>query len=476
MTMNSLAGIQRRMLEICPVAGVFGMADYSGWNNRALEDRLLDLSNEASAIRATAERQNRDLTESEAQEIDRVLAAFEEVEAELGSRGSKGRKTEPGAPKGGGLVQRTNIADMIRPNAAQTIAAMFPRDTHGFKNLAEFLGALASERGDSRLRVGQPIHGAGMTEGTGSSGGFLVPPQFMAEILGPAFVESGILSRVSVVPMTSSAILTAGFDNTSSHSGGTIGGLSMEWVGEGQQLSSQTGKIRAVTMRAQKGAIMVEITNELLMDSPAASIQLREIMSAAARFGLESAILTGNGVGRPLGLLNDNAKIVIGKETSQAADTILYANLVKMVARIHPTLLSGAVWVANPTTLTQLLNIQRPISDAAGTDYVGGDILPVFQTGVGGNFSLFGLPLIFSEALPTLGDAGDLVLASFSEYQLGMRMDARIDVSTELKFDYDKSVFRLILRADGLSRWDQALQPMNGDTLTWATMLEERAG
>jgi hypothetical protein len=56
-----------------------------------------------------------------------------------------------------------------------------------------------------------------------------------------------------------------------------------------------------------------------------------------------------------------------------------------------------------------------------------------------------------------------------------MRMDARIDVSTELKFDYDKSVFRLILRADGLSRWDQALQPMNGDTLTWATMLEERS-
>ncbi|MVF24936.1 hypothetical protein EVC37_25565, partial [Methylocaldum sp. BRCS4] len=59
----SLSPIQARMREICPVAGVFGMADYSGWNNRALEDRLLDLSNEASAIRATAERQNRDLTE-----------------------------------------------------------------------------------------------------------------------------------------------------------------------------------------------------------------------------------------------------------------------------------------------------------------------------------------------------------------------------------------------------------------------------
>ncbi|MVF25084.1 phage major capsid protein, partial [Methylocaldum sp. BRCS4] len=270
---------------------VFGMADYSGWNNRALEDRLLDLSNEASAIRATAERQNRDLTESEAQEIDRVLAAFEEVEAELGSRGSKGRKTAPGAPAGGGgIVQRTSIEDMIRPNAAQTIAAMFPRDTHGFKNLAEFLGALASERGDSRLRVGPPIHAAGMTEGTGSSGGFLVPPQFLAEILGPAFVESGILSRVSVVPMTSSAVMIAGFNNTDSHAGGAIGGLTMEWVGEGQQLSSQTGKVRAVTMQAKKGAVMVEVTNELLFDSPAASIQLREIMSAAARFGLESAI------------------------------------------------------------------------------------------------------------------------------------------------------------------------------------------
>ena len=472
----NLSHIQSRMAEICPVTVVGNAPNYSRWNDESLQDRLIDLNDKANAIRSQAQREGRDLTESEAADVDRIIADFEAVENELGSRGSKGRKTEPGAPTGGGgMVQRTRVEDMIRPNAAQTIAAMFPRDTHGFRSLSEFLGALASERGDSRLRVGPPIHAAGMSEGTGSSGGFLVPPQFMAEILGPAFVESNILSRTSLVPMTSSAILTAGFDNTSSHSGGAIGGLTMEWAGEGQQLSSQTGKVRAVTMQAKKGAVMVEVTNELLFDSPAASIQLREIMSAAARFGLEAAILTGNGVGRPLGLLNDNAKIVIGKETSQAADTILYANLVKMVARIHPSLLPGAVWVANPTTLTQLLNIQRPISDAAGTDYVGGDILPVFQTGVNGTFSLLGLPLVFSEALPVLGDAGDLVLASFSEYQLGMRMDARIDVSTELKFDYDKSVFRLILRADGLSRWDQALQPMNGDTLTWATMLEERA-
>lgn len=471
----NLSHIQSRMAEICPVAVVGNAPNYSRWNAESLQDRLIDLNDQANAIRSQAQREGRDLTESEAADVDRIIADFEAVENELGSRGSKGRKTEPGAPKGGGIVQRTSIEDMIRPNAAQTIAAMFPRDTHGFKNLAEFMAALASERGDSRLRVGPPIHAAGMTEGTGSSGGFLVPPQFLAEILGPAFVESGILSRVSVVPMTSSAVMIAGFNNTDSHAGGAIGGLTMEWAGEGQQLSSQTGKVRAVTMQAKKGAVMVEVTNELLFDSPAASIQLREIMSAAARFGLEAAILTGNGVGRPLGLLNDYAKIVISKETSQAADTINYQNIIKMVARIHPSLLPGSIWVANPNTLTQLLNIQRPISDAAGTDYVGGDILPVFQTGVGGTFSLLGLPLVFSEALPVLGDAGDLVLASFSEYQLGMRMDARIDVSTELKFDYDKSVFRLILRADGLSRWDQALQPMNGDTLTWATMLEERA-
>ena len=194
----------------------------------------------------------------------------------------------------------------------------------------------------------------------------------------------------------------------------------------------------------------------------------------AARHGLESAVLTGNGVGRPLGLLNNGSLVTVAKETSQTADTVNYQNIIKMMARLHPALLSGAVWVANQTVLPQLLNMQFLIENAAGSDFVGGGQVP-FLTDVTGQYRLLGIPLVLSETLPVLGDAGDLCLANFSEYMFGMRQDVVIDASPHIKFDYDITTFRLRVRCDGLARWAEAATPENGDTLSWAVNLAERA-
>jgi HK97 family phage major capsid protein len=273
--------------------------------------------------------------------------------------------------------------------------------------------------------------------------------------------------------MSTLALAVGGFD-TLNHTGGAIGGLTMEWVGEGEQLSSQTGTLRQINLVAKKGSIMVDVTNELLADAPAASIQLEGIMRDAARFGLEAAVLTGNGAGRPLGVLNDPALITVAAESGQAADTLVYENIINMVARLHPNLLPRAVWVANPNILPQLLSMSFPVHGAS--DVVAGSQVPVTRDGNRvGAYQLLGLPLVLSEALPTLGDAGDLILADFGEYALGMRRDVAIDVSTHLKFDYDKVVFRLIIRADGFGRWNAPATPLVGSTLSWCVNLAARA-
>ena len=65
-------------------------------------------------------------------------------------------------------------------------------------------------------------------------------------------------------------------------------------------------------------------------------------MRSAARFGREQTVLTDNVAGRPRGVLNDAALITIAKESGQAADTMLFENIVNMLTRIHPNLLPGA--------------------------------------------------------------------------------------------------------------------------------------
>jgi hypothetical protein len=76
--------------------------------------------------------------------------------------------------------------------------------------------------------------------------------------------------------------------------------------------------------------------------------------------------------------------------------------------------------------------------------------------------------------MPTLGDQGDIVLTNLSEYLFGLMQDAQIAISQHLKFDEDRTVFRL-LRADGQGRWNGPATPLIGSTLSWCVGLAARA-
>ena len=75
---------------------------------------------------------------------------------------------------------------------------------------------------------------------------------------------------------------------------------------------------------------------------------------------VDEAILTGNGVGRPLGVLNSNATISVARTV---ANRIIYEDLAGMYSRIHPAFFQGAVWVAHPSTLPQLLILRRRVGN-----------------------------------------------------------------------------------------------------------------
>ena len=307
-----------------------------------------------------------------------------------------------------------------------------------------------------------------MIEGVGSAGGFSVPDPLAAQWLDESLQNEIIRPRATVWPMTSSSRTVPGWDGKDQSAGLLYGGFAMEFLAENAEATPQNGKLRSIVLQAHKGAIFCDISNELREDGQGFESQLEMAMKKSISLGLDYYFMQGSGAGQPQGILNSPALVTVEKETSQGADTIIFANVGNMFARMYPAGRSKAVWLANETTIPQLLSMYVPIGDS------NGEAVPVFKETSGG-FSLLGRPVIFTPDLPVLGDAGDLVFVDLSQYAIGLRKDLRLEKSNIPGWSADLMSYRVIVRVDGMGTWNTYISPRNGDPLSWCVTLAERA-
>ena len=76
--------------------------------------------------------------------------------------------------------------------------------------------------------------------------------------------------------------------------------------------------------------------------------------------------------------------------------------------------------------------------------------------------TLLGMPVIFTEKLPTLGTTGDVLLCDFSQYLVGVSQEVRLDVSKDYKFQNDQTAFRVVARVDGQQWLSAPIVAMDG--------------
>ncbi len=229
-----------------------------------------------------------------------------------------------------------------------------------------------------------------------------------------------------------------------------------------------------INLIAKKLGVIASATNELVADGTSYEEQLYVALVNAVSWYLDNACLTGTGAGQPMGVLNDPALITVPKETSQVAGTIVFDNLKKMFARLHPASMSNAVWVANSTVIPQILGLIQHVENVAGSENVGGSRVPVLREDGTGGFQILTRPVLFTEKLPQVGAAGDIALVDFSQYSLGLRQEVVIQKSAHAGFAEDETYYRAILRGDGMGRWSGPMTPKNGDTLSWCVTLAAR--
>ena len=445
-------------------------------------DEMSVLHEQAKTIRAKAESENRDLTEDEAVDLNDALDRWDAYNAQAETvkrmdkqeevlKASVGRVTSPSDVEE--VDSPRNLSRSDRPKMPATVAT--DRGTYGFQSIGHW--ATACQQSWTNPQATDPRLTARMTaattygsEGVGADGGFTVPPDFRDAIITQIEAEEGLLGRTNQMS-TSSNSITVPVDESAPW---TTSGLFAEWEGDGDVASSKKGAFKQRTIRANKLMVLCKITEELLSDSSAMDSYLRNVVPQRMAFEINDKLISGTGAGQPFGVLNSSATVEVAKEGSQTADTINYLNILKMWSRCYAPSRSKSVWIANQDVEPQLLSLS--FDYGAGTS----NEMPIYMPGhnlAGSPFStLLGRPIIFSQAMSTLGDKGDIMLVDWSQYMTVVKGGLRSDVSIHLHFDQDVTTYKFVLRCGGAPSWSSTLAAKNGSgTYSPYVTLAERA-
>lgn len=441
---------------------------------RERQQQVVEASN---VIMARAEAETRDLTASERTEVEGLANEFDGLEAQIGLRERvaaqnailvqpRARATEPD-PIDGEVIppeQNTRIQNAAAPRPANSRVPAAPRvtagGTMGFRNLGDFAQAvrMGSMRGgdlDARLRnAAVSTYG---NEGSGADGGFAVPPDFRTDILAPIFNEDSLLS---LTDRLQSAGNTMTFPTDSTTPWQTSGGVQAYWTAEGAAKTQSKPSLGETTVKLHTLAALVPMTEELLEDAPAMGSYLNRKAPEKMDFKVSDALVRGTGVGQPLGILLSPALVTVSKESGQAADTIVAANISNMWARLPVSSRRTAVWLMHPDAEAKLSGMtiaNQPVYLPPG--------------GLSGNMfgTLMGRPVIPHQTANTIGDLGDIMLVDWKQYltitKTGNGRDAnglKSDVSIHLWFDQDMVAFRFTMRIAGAPWWAAPIAQRSG--------------
>ena len=344
------------------------------------------------------------------------------------------KRSEPATATAGGVVVTRDEADQPWKNAGEFFMAV---KTAGINSNFE----------DNRLRAIKAP--AGMNEGNPADGGYLIPPAVAGGILTNMLNTGDVLSRVAMTSVSGNDMTWNMVDETSRAStrwGGVLG----YWLAEAGSKTASAPKFKQLTLKLKKVAALAYATDELLADATALQGWLTTNVPQELKFQVENVFINGDGVGKPLGILNGPGTLSFAR--TDATD-VTYADVVKMYARRFGP--GPFVWLINRGVMVKLMQL-------AGTyQYLW---LPPGAAADSPNARLLGYPVIEVDYCPALGTLGDIILADMNMYQAIQKGGVEAASSIHVKFTTDETAFRFVYRCDGAPVMSSVFTPFKGDT------------
>lgn len=263
--------------------------------------------------------------------------------------------------------------------------------------------------------------------GADSEGGYLCPDTFENQLVA-GLTERGIIRSLSHVISTSSGqhkIPVVASRGTAA------------WVEEEGAIPEGDDAFGQQYIGAHKVGTLIKVSEELLNDS-AFDLEDYFITEFARRIGNkeEEAFLTGNGTGKPTGILNTAGVGV----TTASATTITADELIDLFYSLDAPYRVNAVWVLNDATM----KIVRKLKDSTG-QYLWQKALHE-----GDHETLLGKPIYHSPYAPTVAaGAKPILFGDLSYYWIGDRQGITFRRLNERYADTGQVGFIATKRLDG---------------------------
>jgi len=323
----------------------------------------------------------------------------------------------------------------------------------------------------AKMVIDAKAAGTGMEVGQDSLGGALLPPGFSTELVDVSAYDPFVRPRARRTNLTTLSMdlpLVKDVDR----SGGTIfGGVQVFFPAENEAPTASRPQFEQIQLKLKALEVLMYASHEMITFSPlTVGSMLFDMGGTAIMWKEDTEFYAGTGAGRPLGILNSGAKIAVAAEAGQAAGTIVFENVVKMLARARIFNPAATIWVANRTTMPQLMVMKLDI----GT---GGTAVFLPANGASGRpfDTLFGFPILYTEKAKTAGTEGDLVLWDVSRYIVADHQSGpELAQSIHIKFEEGQTAFRIIKYVDGQPMDRTPYTPENGDTLSPVITLATR--
>ena len=330
-----------------------------------------------------------------------------------------------------------------------------------FASLGEQLKAIyAASRGKRDERLDKVNAAAlGTHGGSGPDGGFLLQTDFAGQILESAVQASPLLNRLDRYTCSSAANAMRWLSTDETDvSKSVFGGVQMYWASEAATVAASKPSFREIKVDLEKMMGIAYCTDEMLEDAAFLTGFFGNAFSLAADRLLVDGVISGDGVGKPLGILNSGALLRVGKETGQAAGSFTGDNAIKMLARAMPRGRERLVWVMHPDLEEQLPYLAIQSGEAA-------KFLWAPEGGLGGFDSqrVLNKPVLFEDACSPVGQAGDVLLIDPMQYILLTKGTAKQEWSIHVEFLSDQRAFRMVFRCNGAPKATTPLTIRNSD-------------
>ena len=322
-----------------------------------------------------------------------------------------------------------------RPVTNKPTAPAVPKENVAPTATAEYNAAfwdMLRARGDYAQ-----IHNA-LRIGEDSEGGYTVPDEFERQLI-QALEENNIFRTMAHVIHTSSGtrkIPIAQDDGEAS------------WIDEGEEIPESDASFGQTTLSAYKLGTMIKVSNELLNDS---AFDIAGYI--AQRFGIrmgnaeEKAFINGDGIDKPLGLLDDaGAKVGV---TADSVDTVTFDDIFHLYYSLKAPYRRQAQFLCNEALVMQLMTIKDK-----NDNYIWKPSLDIAKPD-----TILGRPLRTSMYMP-VPEAGKKALA-FGDYKYYWVADRKARTFRRLNELYartDQVGFLTTQRVDGKLILPEAVQ------------------